>query len=80
MTILEIIKAAGGRDVVAKATGLTPDAIYKWPKIGIPDRHWGTLINLSGNSLDAARLHKANQRVRADQPTPETEGKMKEAV
>ena len=64
MDILTIIETAGGRDEIANATGVTADAIYKWPKIGIPDRHWGDLIRLSGNKLTPAILHAANQKAR----------------
>ncbi|KKK64332.1 hypothetical protein LCGC14_2985250, partial [marine sediment metagenome] len=52
MDITEIIETAGGVETVAQATELTTDAVRrKWPKIGIPDRHWGVLIKLSRNKL-----------------------------
>jgi hypothetical protein len=52
MTITEIIEKAGGREKVAAALSeargagkeIKPDAIRKWPDIGIPDRHWPTII------------------------------------
>ena len=75
MDIPTIIETAGGRDTIANATGVTADAIYKWPKIGIPDRHWGDLIRLSGNKLSPAILHKANQKARGQSDQSPREGK-----
>jgi hypothetical protein len=54
MTISEIIEKAGGREAVAAALSaargegkeIKPDAIRKWPMIGIPDRHWPTIIEM----------------------------------
>jgi hypothetical protein len=65
MDISKIIEAAGGLGAVAHVTGLTVDAIRKWPKIGIPDRHWGVLIGLAGGRLTPAILHVANEGARA---------------
>ncbi|WP_375142885.1 hypothetical protein [Pelagibacterium sp. 26DY04] len=39
-----------------------PDAVYKWPKIGIPDRHWPTIIRLAG--CTAQDLFEANLAAR----------------
>ena len=75
MDIPTIIETAGGRDAIANATGVTADAIYKWPKIGIPDRHWGDLIRLSGNKLTPAILHAANQKARGHNDQSPREGK-----
>lgn len=45
----DILKLAGGVPAIAAASDgrLTTDAVYKWPKIGIPDRHWPHLIDLA---------------------------------
>ena len=66
MDISKIIEIAGGLEVAAQTTGLTTDAIRKWLKIGIPDRHWGALITLVGKKLTPAILHAANERVRVN--------------
>jgi hypothetical protein len=59
-TIEQIIKAAGGASLVSRASGpsLTYDAVYKWSKNGIPDRHWPLLISLADAS--AEELFHAN--------------------
>lgn len=53
-SVQSIIKRAGGASRIAELLGgrLTSDAIYKWPKIGIPDRHWPLIMRLSGASAD----------------------------
>lgn len=68
-TITEIIKAAGGPRAIsdASADGISKDAVYKWPSIGIPDRHWALLIEMAGASPD--ELFAANRTAR--EPTAE---------
>ena len=65
-TLPEIIKAAGGaRQISAASNGaLTPDAVYKWPVIGIPDRHWPMLMRLTKVSVD--ELFAANLAARQE--------------
>lgn len=48
-TIADIIKDAGGAVSIAEASRgrITAQAIYKWPKIGIPDRHWPIVLPLA---------------------------------
>lgn len=60
LSIRDIIRLAGGPQVVADATGgeVSVEAVYKWPKIGIPDRHWPAIIRLTGVSAD--KLLEAN--------------------
>lgn len=41
---------------------LTPDAVYKWPAIGVPDRHWPILMSLT--QVTADDLFRANQMAR----------------
>lgn len=62
----EIIKAAGGARAIAEASSgvLTPDAVYKWPTIGIPDRHWPMLMRLTEVTPD--ELFAANQAARQE--------------
>lgn len=64
LTISKIIKASGGAAVIADASGgaIKKDAVYKWPAIGIPDRHWPILINLAG--VTAQELYLANVAAR----------------
>lgn len=60
-TVSEIIDAAGGPKAISEASGgkVKPDAVYKWPSIGIQDRHWPILIeraNATPEELFAANL------------------------
>jgi hypothetical protein len=70
-TIEEIITAAGGARAISEASGpaddagkrpLTYDAVYKWSKIGVPDRHWPLLISMAKASPD--ELFEANKLAR----------------
>lgn len=63
-TIPEILKAAGGAKGISEASGgtITKDAVYKWPTIGIPDRHWGLLIDLTETTPE--ELYRANATAR----------------
>lgn len=65
--ITDIIRRCGGAKVVAReAERVSVDAVYKWTKIGIPDRHWPLVIRLSGVTAD--ELVQANTIVRAGRP------------
>lgn len=71
-TIREIIKDAGGPAAISKAAkaadgSITVDAIYKWPQIGIPDRHWPIVMPLA--SATAEEMLAANVAARAPQET-----------
>jgi hypothetical protein len=57
-TVREIVDAAGGAVSLSPVLGVTPDAIYKWDSIGIPDRHWPKLIPIAASN--AAELLAAN--------------------
>ena len=63
-TVAEIIKDAGGPRAIHEASGgsITKDAVYKWPQIGISDRHWAILIDLAGAS--PGELFEANRMAR----------------
>jgi len=79
VTITEIIERAGGPGAIARAcvaagAKLTKDAVYKWPHIGIPDRHWPIIIALT--SCDPLSLYIANCAARGqsfDVQTPRHE-------
>lgn len=73
LTVDQIITKAGGPAAIEEAIKEAVDAdnlsrwaIYKWPKIGIPDRHWPTLMRLAGVSAD--ELLTANQVARGHSP------------
>lgn len=56
-TVRDIIKAAGGPAAIAEASEATDgrvsiEAVYKWPTIGIPDRHWPLIMPLAGATAD----------------------------
>lgn len=63
ITIRQIIKDAGGAEAIANAVAdaggdLSKDAVYKWTKTGIPDRHWPIIIALTEHGPVA--LYAAN--------------------
>lgn len=64
MTVDDIIKLAGGPKRIAEHSdgSINRDAVYKWPSIGIPDRHWPVLMELSGAT--AQDLFEANVAAR----------------
>jgi len=53
-TISELIKAAGGPAKIADSVpeAITVDAVYKWQRIGIPDRYWPVVMRLANASAD----------------------------
>jgi len=57
-TVREIVDAAGGAVALAPDLKVTADAIYKWDRIGIPDRYWSTIIPRAASN--AAELLAAN--------------------
>lgn len=66
--VQKIVQRAGGAILIASSieaeTGdrFTAGAVYKWAKIGIPDRYWPLLIRLADASAD--ELMAANVEVR----------------
>lgn len=63
-TIQDIIDAAGGAPALAKASEhsakpVRVDAVYKWPRKGIPSWHWPLVIEMAG--VTAMDLLAANQ-------------------
>lgn len=69
-TVAEIIERCGGAPRISaaiSATGdgeITTDAVYKWRRVGIQDRHWPVLMRLT--PLTADELLNANIAVRRD--------------
>ncbi|CUX09233.1 MULTISPECIES: carph-isopro domain-containing protein [Agrobacterium tumefaciens complex] len=69
LTIAEIISRAGGPKAIADASRLTADpfskdAVYKWAKGGIPDRHWPIIIALT--HLEVSAIYSANLAARGN--------------
>lgn len=66
-TVSDIIKACGGPAKIAAASKgvLKKDAVYKWPTIGVPDRHWKLLMKLAPD-LTAQALFDANVKARKE--------------
>jgi hypothetical protein len=68
--IWEIIRRCGGVRAIAEAvaSGEPGDlerkrwAIHKWPKNGIPERHWAALMSLGDITVE--ELHAANEALR----------------
>ncbi|MCJ2875601.1 hypothetical protein JUM41_15250 [Rhizobium pusense] len=72
LTIAEIISRAGGPKAIADASRVTSDAfskdaVYKWVKGGIPDRHWPIIIALT--DIDVATIYAANLAARGSAVT-----------
>lgn len=70
-SIREIVKLAGGVHAIAEASQTTDrpvgfEAVYKWSKIGIDERHWPLLLARVAK-LTPAELFAANQAVRNGQ-------------
>ena len=63
-SIPEIITAAGGASVIAEASrgAIMQDAVRKWHKIGIPDRHWALVMPMARATPD--EMFRANLHVR----------------
>lgn len=63
-TIKDIIADAGGPKAITAEANETfaIDAVYKWPTIGIPDRHWPILIKLATTTPE--ELFEANRLAR----------------
>jgi hypothetical protein len=71
LTVPDIIKRAGGATAIETASkaeggGVTAEAVYKWPGIGIPDRHWPLIMRLSGAT--ASQMLAANVAARSAEP------------
>lgn len=63
VTVEEIIKKAGGAgEIAALIPSISPHAPRKWPVIGIPERHWPTIMSLTG--VTAHELFAANRKAR----------------
>lgn len=64
LTVAQIIKMAGGPEAIADASdgAFKKDAVYKWPTIGVPDRHWQILIDRAG--VTAEQMYAANLAAR----------------
>ncbi|MBZ7923130.1 hypothetical protein LAC81_15165 [Ensifer adhaerens] len=68
ISIRQIIKDAGGAEVIASTIvrlggDISKDAVYKWTKTGIPDRHWPVIIALTEHG--PAELYEANCAARS---------------
>lgn len=65
--IAEIIKDAGGATAIGRAfhaagVKLGRDAVYKWASTGIPDRHWPTIIAITGHQPEVLFLANCHAR------------------
>lgn len=57
-TVREIVDSAGGAVSLSLILKVTADAIYKWDRIGIPDRYWPKIIPMAASN--AAEMLAAN--------------------
>lgn len=67
MTITEIIEAAGGDLEVAYHLGpMHTHTVERWPKSGIPKKHWDGIIDLAaarGVTITVQDIWNANKAV-----------------
>ena len=62
-SVKELIEAAGGAEAIARYSGdISEYAPLKWPQIGIPEKHWGTMAALAQASVE--ELYAANKVAR----------------
>lgn len=63
-TVSKIIELAGGPLAIEQASEgrVKAGAVYKWPKIGIPDRHWPLVLRLAKITSD--QMLNANVQAR----------------
>lgn len=63
-TVADIIKDCGGAARIAEESrgAIKKDAVYKWPTIGVPDRHWPLLRRLT--TVTPEELFEANVAAR----------------
>jgi DNA-binding transcriptional regulator YdaS (Cro superfamily) len=61
MDINGVINRLGGRDKTAELCGITEDAVTKWHKIGIPSKHWDSIVTATESEISfefLARLRR----------------------
>lgn len=69
--ILSVLERCGGAVAIWRASQDTRNPIgnyrtpYKWARLGVPERHWALIRELSGVGPD--ELHNMNERIRAQQ-------------
>ncbi len=66
ITIKEIVEASGGFRAVAKRCDLTVRAVYSWQEVGILDKYWPALIEMSGQTFEPTEIYQANLVARKD--------------
>ena len=65
--IFDVIKRCGGPLKIKDESAGTIESDrtpYKWPRVGIPERHWSLITRLSG--VEAPELHELNERARQE--------------
>lgn len=67
ITIKQIIEQCGGTTVLSQHCKTQQQTIRKWYiNNGIPEKHWGKIINLYGDDLTPSILHELNESLRND--------------
>ncbi len=60
ITIKEIVEASGGFIAVARRCDLTVRAVYSWQEVGILDKYWSALIEMSDKAFEPTEIYQAN--------------------
>jgi hypothetical protein len=68
LTVKQIVERAGGASAIARAAEergvkLKVFAVYKWSKIGIPQKHWTLVTSMS--QVSAQQIFEANERLKS---------------
>ena len=64
--IASIIRGLGPIRATAEALGITKEAVYQWPRNGIPPAHFPCLARLSRGSVTIEQLYALNAKTRPD--------------
>lgn len=59
LTVQQIVARCGGAQAIAARSTIGKWAVYKWPKIGIPDEHWDLIMEMAGVTVDD--IYRANR-------------------
>ena len=63
-TVSDVIKAAGGREDVARLCNVTVHAVDRWSTLGIPRKYWEMIIAASKDAVTLNSIFHADKTAR----------------